>query len=92
MACGGNKTAHMHQSWVCGDFAITISYTCPGVLAGICNLGVQKCKFGLVHVHGYKAQTPANKDQKILNIVSTGNAFLAISPVNKIFTNGEIAR
>ena len=36
----------------------------------------------MVHVLGYKAQTPANKDQKILNIVSPRNAFLAI-PGNK---------
>ena len=43
-----------------------------------------------MHVHGYKAQTPANKGQKIVNIVSPGNAFLA-TPGNKC-TNSKIAR
>ena len=41
-------------------------------------LGCPKCKFGIVHVQGYKEQIPANKDQKMLNIISPGNVFLAI--------------
>ena len=49
----------------------------PQDLSQDLQLGCPECKFGVVHVHGYKAQTPANKDQKILNIVSPGNAFLA---------------
>ena len=43
-----------------------------------------------MHVYSYKAQIPANKDQNIVNIVSPGNAFLAI-PGNKC-PNSEIAR
>ena len=52
----------------------------------------RKCKFSVVHVHGHKAQIPANKDQKILNIFEDPelNAFLAI-PGNKC-PNSEIAR
>ena len=58
------------------------------VLARICNLGVQSvnlawCMFTAI-------RTPANKDQNILNIVSTGNAFFTI-PGNKC-PNSEIAR
>ena len=44
------------------------------VLARICNLSVQKSKFSAM----YKEQTPANKDQEILNIVSPRNTFLAV--------------
>ena len=48
----------------------------PRVLARICE---SACKFSVVHVHvhGYKAQTPANKDHKMLFIVSPENAFFA---------------
>ena len=34
-----------------------------------------KCKFGVLHVHGCKAQAPAIKDQKSLNIVAPETHF-----------------
>ena len=60
------------------------------VLARICNLGVQSVNLAQCLHHGYKVQPPANKDQNILNIVYSENAFLAI-PVKKC-PNSEIAR
>ena len=57
------------------------------ILARICNLGVQSVNLT------YSACSQlykAHKHQKILNIVSIGNAFLAI-PENKC-PNSEIAR